>query len=143
MSFPRFSPRGDLIAFIDHPAPDDDRGSTAVADLSGKRKTLSKDWASVQGLASSPSGAEVWFTASVSGQSHSLYGVTLSARQRMIAQVPSDVRLEDVTRSGRMLLTRNQRRLGIRGLAPGETKERELSWLEWALLADLSQTGRP
>jgi Tol biopolymer transport system component len=141
VSFPRFSPRGDLIAFIDHPLPTDDRGSIAVIDLSGRKRTLSKEWETVEGLAWSPSGGEVWFTAAT-GPGRSLYGMTLSGRQRVIARMAADLRLQDVTRSGRVLLTRDDQRLGIKCLAPGETKERELSWLEWSLLDDLSRDGK-
>ncbi|MFY9550351.1 MAG: protein kinase, partial [Thermoanaerobaculia bacterium] len=141
VSFPRLSPRGDLIAFVDHPLPYDDRGSIAVVDLHGKKTALSKVFGSVHGLAWSPSGGEVWFTASPAG-TRSLWGVTLSGRQRAIARVPGDVLLQDVTRSGRVLLTRGDPRQAIRWLAPGETRERELSWFGASFLADLSPDGK-
>jgi serine/threonine protein kinase len=48
---PRVSPKGDLIAFIDHPVQGDDRGTIAVVDLSGHKKNLSEEWYTVQGLA--------------------------------------------------------------------------------------------
>ncbi len=38
---PRFSPSGDSIAFLDHPVTPDDRGSVAIVDLNGNKKTLS------------------------------------------------------------------------------------------------------
>ncbi len=56
VSCPRLSPKGDLIAFMDHPVFGDDRGSVAIIDLSGKKTTLSDGWESVHGLAWSPSG---------------------------------------------------------------------------------------
>ena len=142
VSFPRFSPRGDLIAFIDHPLPVDDRGSIAVIDLSGKKRTLSKEWGSAQGLAWSPSGGEVWFTAATGSEGRSLYGVSLSGRLRAIARMAGDLRLEDVTHSGRVLLTREDRRVGIKSLRAGESNERELSWLEFSVLTDLSPDGK-
>jgi Tol biopolymer transport system component len=142
VSFPRFSPRGDLIAFIDHPFPLDDRGSVAVTDLYGNKRTLSKEWGSVEGLAWSPSGAEVWFTAAVTGSDHALYGATLSGRQRLIARVAGALRLQDISRTGRVLLTRDDGRFGIMCLAPGEARERKLSWLGWSRLADLSRDGK-
>ncbi len=37
---PRVSPKGDLIAFIDHPVQGDDSGSLAVVDMAGKVKNL-------------------------------------------------------------------------------------------------------
>ena len=47
---PRFSPQGDKIAFLDHPVQGDDRGSVAIVDLNGKKKsspasgTPCRDW---------------------------------------------------------------------------------------------------
>ena len=55
---PRFSPGGDSIAFLDHPAVPDDRGSVVVVDLNGNKKTLSGFWESLRGLAWSPLGTK-------------------------------------------------------------------------------------
>src|SRR5262249_1494977 len=63
ISHPRVSPKGDSIAFMDHPVPSDDGGSLAVIDLAGKKKTLSPIYATAQGLAWTPEGGEIWFTA--------------------------------------------------------------------------------
>jgi hypothetical protein len=60
---PRFSPSGDLIAFLDHPIFGDDRGSVATVDRSGKVTRLTDVWKSIQGLAWAPRGNEIWFTA--------------------------------------------------------------------------------
>jgi hypothetical protein len=50
--------------------------------------------------------------------------------------------LQDIFRDGRVLLTRDTERLSILSLAPGETKERDLAWLEWSLPTDLSADGK-
>jgi len=142
VSFPRLSPAGDLIAFVDHPLADDDRGSIAVVDLQGQKRTLSREFESVHGLAWSPSGDEIWFTAAPTGTSRALWGVTLEGRQRVIARVPGEIRLQDVTRSGRLLLTRGELRVAIRWLAPGEIREREVSWFGLTVLADISADGK-
>ena len=54
ISYPRVSPKGDFVAFIDHANQGDDGGSVAVVDLSGKKKNLTRDWYGTQGLAWSP-----------------------------------------------------------------------------------------
>ncbi len=142
VSFPRFSPKGDRIAFFDHPLVADDRGSVAVVDLSGKKRTLTTNWPSVQGLAWSPGGEEIWFTASPSGPMRALYGVTLSGRLRQIARVPGAIRLHDVTKDGRVLVTRESIENGVFALAPGATRERDLSWLEYSSARDISADGK-
>jgi serine/threonine protein kinase/Tol biopolymer transport system component len=142
ISYPRVSPKGDRIAFLDHPLVADDQGSVAVIDLHGTKTTLSPGWRSIQGLAWSASGEEVWFTSSHSGgASRSLYAVTLSGRQREVASAPGGVILRDVSRNGRVLLTEDSVRVVTAALAPGETRERDLSWLDYSVLADLSDDG--
>src|SRR5262249_17660023 len=51
MTHSRFSPKGDLIAFLDHPILADPGGSVCVVDLAGKKKTLSPGWSFIWGLA--------------------------------------------------------------------------------------------
>ena len=78
VTYARLSPKGDRIAFLDHEFPADDAGTVAVIDLSGKKTTLTTRWASEHGLAWSPSGEEIWFTATEAGANRSLYAVTLA-----------------------------------------------------------------
>ena len=139
---PRFAPRGDLIAFLDHPVYPDDRGSVAVVDLKGNKRTISSFWESERGLAWSPSGDEVWFAATRSGVGRALYGITLSGQQRRLLSVAGGVSLDDVSRDGRVLLTQDNSRLGVRFIGPGLSEPRELSWLNWSMAAGLSPDGK-
>ncbi|HLN57366.1 MAG TPA: protein kinase, partial [Thermoanaerobaculia bacterium] len=142
ISYPRVSPKGDMVAFLDHPLFGDDRGNVAVIDSSGKKRVLSTGWESAQGVAWSPSGEEVWFTAARAGNSRALYAVTLSGRQRPVAITPSGMLLQDISRDGRLLFVESNARLGFLGLLPGQTKERDLSGLEWSYLPILSADGK-
>jgi Tol biopolymer transport system component len=144
---PRFSPRGDLIAFVDHQIPFDDAGSVAVIDPAGNKRTLAADFGSVDGVAWSPSGAEVWFTAagnnSGTGSTRkALFAVSLAGRQRRLADVPGSLKLLDVDRNGRALVAHQDIRMQINALPPGETKERDLSWFDFSTLGDLSNDGK-
>jgi len=138
----RVSPKGDLVAFLDHPQHRDDGGSVATVDLASKKTVLSSGWDSIQGLAWSPAGDEIWFTATRTGGDRSLYAVDLSGKVRILARVPGELTLLDVGKEGNVLLTRGIDRAGIVGLAPGETKERDLSWLDWSTPGDLSADGK-
>jgi eukaryotic-like serine/threonine-protein kinase len=141
ISHPRVSPKGDRIAFLDHPTYDDDRGVVSVVDLAGNKRVLSTGWESEEGLAWSPGGTEVWFSATRAGLQRSIYAVDLSGRQRLVFRALGGVSLEDIAPDGRILLTRDEQRAGMMGLAPGATKERDLSWLDWSLPVDLSPDG--
>ena len=138
----RISPKGDSIAFIDHPQLGDDGGAVAVVDLAGKKTTLCTGWDSIQGIAWSPAGDEIWFTATRTGGDRSLYAVNLSGSVRLLERVPGEFTLLDVDHEGNVLLTRGNDRAGMIGLAPGELKERDLSWLDWSTPGDLSTDGR-
>ena len=141
LSHPRVSPKGDTVAFIDHPVRRDDAGSIALVDLAGKKRTLSTGWVTVWGLSWSPTGNEVWFTSTRIGYGRYLSAVDLSGKERLLAREPGTLTLQDVGRDGRVLVTRDVPRVGIVGLAPGEAKERDLSWLDWSAPRDLSADG--
>ena len=142
ITHPRVSPGGDAVAFLDHPSQGVDGGSVAVVDGAGRKRTLSDGWHSVLGLAWAPGGREVWFTATRSGGNRSLWAVSTDGRERLLAKTPGILTLDDVSSDGRVLLNHDLVRLGILGLAPGETKERDLSWLDWSLVRDLSADGK-
>ena len=50
--------------------------------------------------------------------------------------------LWDIAPDGRVLLTRDEERRAIVGMAPGASTERDLSWLDQSGVADISPDGR-
>jgi Tol biopolymer transport system component/predicted Ser/Thr protein kinase len=142
ISYPRVSPKGDRIAFMDHPNQGDDGGSIAVVDVSGKKTELTREWYGTQGLAWAPDGNEVWFTASELGLFHYITAVTLSGKQRLVTRVPGSLVIFDIWRDGRVLLARADRRREVMSMSDGAEKERDLSWLDYSYPADLSADGK-
>ena len=142
ISHPRVSPSGDQIVFLDHPIQGDDSGAVMVIDLKGTKRTLSGDWLSLQGLAWSPKGDEVWFTATKIGIDRALYAVTLSGRERLVARMPGTLTLLDVWHDGSVLLTRASWRRELMGRTGNEARDRELSWLDYTYAADISADGK-
>jgi eukaryotic-like serine/threonine-protein kinase len=142
ISHMRISPQGDAIAFMDHPLPADDRGTVALVDLKGNKRTLTPEWSGEQGLAWSPDGSEIWFTAtSRSDWERNLYAVSRSGKQRLVLQPPVALYLEDIDSDGRVLLRHEERRFEVAvGQVGGET--RLLSWLEIMLAASVSRDGK-
>jgi hypothetical protein len=141
LSHPRISPAGGAIAFLEHPTIPDDRGSVRLVDPKGAVQTLSAGWASELGLAWAPRSDEVWFTATGDVGSRALYAVSPARRQRLIARVPGDLTLQDVSRQGRVLLTRDSLRIGIIEASVSPPRDRDLSWLDRSLVTDISADG--
>src|SRR5450432_272986 len=139
---PRVSPKGDLIAFIDHPVQGDDSGSLAVIDMQGNKKTLSGEWFTIQGVAWSPDGKEIWFTASKSGVDRTLYATTLDGKERMVLRLPGAVMIFDIFKDGRVLLMRASWRRELVGMTADDAKQHDLSWLDYTYPADISADGK-
>ncbi len=141
VSHVRFSPSGEFLAIADHVQNGDD-GRVVILDRQGNRKASSSYYSSVQGVAWAPSGKEVWFSAVPGGAARSIYALDFSGKERLIYRSPGGLTIHDISRNGVVLLTADKTRLGMYALAPGETRERSLSWFDWSLLTDLSADGK-
>jgi Tol biopolymer transport system component len=137
----RFSPRGDLLAFLDH-VPNGDDGRVVVVDRKGNTKTTSPFFSSVQGVAWAKGGKEVWFTASPGGAARALYAMDLSGKERIVLRVPGTLTLQDISREGRVLLCLDNAKFGMIALPPGEKTEKDLSWFDWSVASDISADGK-
>jgi len=146
LSHVRVSPDGGSVAFLDHPVRGDDGGSVKLVDGKGASRTLSDGWASAQGLAWAPSGREVWFTATRSGVNRALYAVDLSGRVRQVASFPGTLTLFDISRSGLVLISRDEMRMAMNGAMTGamngDTTEKDLSWFDFTHATGISEDGR-
>ena len=141
VSHVRFSPGGDWLAIADH-VPGGDDGRVVIIDPHGKRKASSSFYSSVEGLAWTPDGKEVWFSAVPAGSARSIYSLDLSGKERLIYRSPGGLTIHDISRTGLVLLTTDKSRISLSALPPGETRERSLSWFDWSLLSDMSADGK-
>jgi Tol biopolymer transport system component/predicted Ser/Thr protein kinase len=142
ISLPRLSPRGDRVAFVDHPQRGDNIGSLCVVDVPGGRTSVSSGkttWSvrGTSGLAWSPDGREVW-----ASWSETLYAASGPGVERVLTTIPGEAWLLDVSPAGRALLAHVNLWRELVGLAPGETKERNLSWFDWSIPSDISSDGQ-
>jgi eukaryotic-like serine/threonine-protein kinase len=140
----RVSPRGDWVAFIESPPGSQHAGGSVVAvDRSRAKRTLSRDWGDVYGLAWRPDGGEIWFTAARRGEAvKALRAVTLGGKERLVARLLGQIDLEDVARDGRVLLTHPNFQFVMTALPPGASSESDLTWLGLSAVAALSDDGR-
>ncbi len=142
ISTPKISADGKSIAFIDHEnVIGDDRGTVAVVGPDGKEKKLSGGWNSTEGIVWSPSGSEIWFSASDAGAANNLYAVTLDGKRRTLVNIPGGMWVEDI-RNGRLLTIAQRQRLNARAMPPGGKAEVEMGWLGWSLVRDISRDGK-
>jgi DNA-binding winged helix-turn-helix (wHTH) protein/Tol biopolymer transport system component len=137
----RISPKGGQVAFLDHTTHDDDRGKVSIVDLAGNKTVLSAGWECEEGLAWSRDGSEVWFSATQAGLQRRIYAVDLAGHQRLVFRAPGGVTLQDISPDGRLLLTRDEQRAGMIGMATGATQAKDLSWFDWSLPVDMSHDG--
>jgi len=143
LSDPRVAPDQQHIAFFEHPQGGDNRGNVCVVDLTGQKRVLSTGWNALWGhLAWSASGKEVWFSGTNTGGNHSIYAVNLSGDLRPVLRVPGSLELFDIAGDGRVLLAQHDSRRVLMGLTPGNSQERDLSWLDWSSPRDLTPDGR-
>jgi len=136
----RLSPGGDRIAFLVARADTD--VSVETVDRTGKHSVLSRGWKRSYGLAWSADGSEIWFSANERGWKTPLYAVTLAGRQRLVMRLPTWINLQDVSRDGRALVSLLTMHSTIRALAPGVSRERDLSWHDGSFVKGLTPDGK-
>ena len=142
LRFLRISPRGNAVAFGVTVGVDGDAGWALAIDRSGKLLTRSPTYVSLEGLAWSPSGEEVWVGGTVrEAWADAIHAIGLNGKDRIVLRLPGMLRLHDVSRDGRVLLTKESWRSGLQFRAEKDAKERDFSWLDYAQLRDLSADG--
>ena len=134
--FLRVSPDGKLVAFFEM----DEIGdySAFVIGPNQPKLALSKGWRVIGGLAWSPSGNEIWFSANQTGSDPALRAVTLAGKQRVVFQLAGFIVLQDIARDGRVLLNDVNTHLGIFFLPADGSPSRDLAWLDSSFADELS-----
>jgi DNA-binding winged helix-turn-helix (wHTH) protein len=137
----RLSPDGERLALAEHPIVGDDRGQVAIVDRTGERLAESGPWNSLDGLAWSPDGTEVWFTAARVGAKSELHALALDGAVRRIHAAMGRLVIHDIAPDGRVLLERTGLTAETFFRREGEAVERELSWLDVSAAEGLSADG--
>ena len=139
ISSARVSPKGDVVAFVDRDT--NDTGTVTTVDRRGKRTAVSGGWTRIQGLVWSPQGDEIIFAAGHSANDAAIHAVSLSGRERILLSNALGLWLHDGTSDGHLLVERAGSHSGMRCLARGEARERELAWLDGSAVEDISENG--
>jgi Tol biopolymer transport system component len=139
----RVSKDGARVAFANHPFFADDNGDVAVVDRAGKLTTLVGGLQGLRGIAWSPRGDEVWFTAnSTPHAGDTLRAVTLDGRQRVLLTVPTESKLLDVASDGRLLFAGESDIRRIELFAKGAAQPRDLALFTQSMGSMIAPDGR-
>jgi hypothetical protein len=134
---PRVSPRGDAVAVFRGGlnAPQE----AVVVDRHGKVSALAPlaDQGGGTGLAWAPGGDEVW-----ASTNNALFAGRPGAPWRLVYQGVYEMRLEDISRTGSVLVNAQDSRRDLVFVPPEGERQRPLSWSDRAELAALSDDGR-
>jgi eukaryotic-like serine/threonine-protein kinase len=143
LDYVRVSPSGKEVAFAEHPVYGDDRGWVGFVDEAGNHKQLTQEFGTIQGLAWSRAGKEIWFTAADATTDRELYGVSLAGKQRTVLAAPQSIRLLDIATDGRVLLSVERQEPEIIAIDSVTGKElRHLEWFDASLLGDILPDGK-
>ena len=138
----RVSPSGEWLAFLTNSATPE-RVLEVVRRDGAERRILARGFGRGFGLVWSPDGQEVWYTGSDTGSIHlSLFGVDVRGRRRLVLALPALANILDVAKDGRALISIGDLRGDVLAWAPGDVRERLLSWLEFPRSLALSPDGR-
>jgi len=138
----RVSHGGDKIAFMEHPARFDDRGTVKVIDLEGRARELAGGYWGMEGLAWSPSDDALYFSATIGGSEFSVYRADIAGGARLARQSAGLLTIHDIAPDGAWIVTRDDTPTEIWLRRPGDDTETNLSWLDAALEPKLSADGK-
>ena len=130
----RISPDGVRLALFEG-------ASVITIDRQRNRRVLTDGWFYPSTVAWSPDGTEVWFSASENVPTLAtagIFAVTLDGKVRSVVQAPGGITLLDIARDYRVLAKTNPSRKGLRFHSAADDTEKDLTWFDWGLVADVS-----
>jgi Tol biopolymer transport system component/predicted Ser/Thr protein kinase len=140
----RISPDGQRVAYTSYTMGT--RIGLFVVDRAGKVQDLGAISGQTSELETAPlcwtpDGREIWFRSYDTSDLNTIHAVALNGARRVVARFPGRVTLFEIAADGRLLLSTENGRKGIRGLAPEEEMDRDLSCLDSSRLRGISADG--
>jgi eukaryotic-like serine/threonine-protein kinase len=136
----KVSPDGARVAFWE--SGDVGDYSLTVVSKDHKRQVLSSGWNGLGGIAWSPNGEELWSSGQRAGADPGLFAMDLSGRYRVVAQAAGYFYVEDRARTGQLLVSAVNTRMGILFQAGDGSPAHDLAWMDASVLMDLSDDAK-
>jgi WD40 repeat protein len=111
-------------------------------DRRGSRRVLFSEPSGNIWPAEFPGRREIWLTTIDGNGNSTLIAVPFSGRQRKIADLTGSLQLFDISKDGQMLLQGIDERTELVYRGPGDTADRDMSWLGRSIAEDISADGR-
>jgi len=135
----RLSPDGNRIGFLEQYG-----GQNDIAIIDKKQPVaIARGWSrGATGLAWNPNGQEIWISGTDTAAPPSLYAVSMKGDVRLVERLTGSAKLFDIAQNGSVLLSNGMWRAALEYQPPDDPTERDVSWLDWSVLADLSADGK-
>ncbi len=139
----KVSPRGDQVAFFEHPRLDKDSGRLMTVNATGRLRILTEMYGSANGIAWSSDGSQIWFTAGSYSNERDVNVVNSGGGTPILAeQFPESVIVRDAAPDGRLLVLAQQRRISIYSRRLNSSEEQDLSLFDGSRARCLSRDGK-
>ena len=140
----RVSPDGKRLAMLE---PSQGEWELAIIDEGKKPVTIARGWArGATGIAWSRDGKEVWVSGTNTASPPALYAVDVNqGTMRLVTRLTGGLRIFDLSTKGETLISNGTWRAALMWSSGGQAilpVERDVSWLDWSIVADLSPDGR-
>src|SRR4029453_6017382 len=139
LSHVRISPDGKTVAFYEHPERGENAGQLVLVDAATKKRTEGPRTSGSSGLIWSRAGEVLGMGGPAFASTHRF---SRSGRTRLHRGLGVGFFPEDMAPNGTLLARRFNWRREIVGLAPGEDRERNLTWLDWSFPDAVSSDGK-
>ncbi|MGH9485767.1 MAG: hypothetical protein ACRD1F_11990, partial [Terriglobales bacterium] len=143
-SAPRFSPDGHWIGFLDHPRTNSDNGAVEIIPAAGGQPhVLASGFQSLHGLAWLADTKQIEVTASrTAGFPDAVFRISTAGTARVVARVPGQITLQDLTAQGKALLVKVEDRSELIMGASGSAKQSNLSWQGANFIGAITPDGK-
>jgi eukaryotic-like serine/threonine-protein kinase len=138
----RVSPDGKNVAIFRHPpASEDDRGVVVLLDQQGNQKVISAEWEALEGMAWTPDGKEVWYSAAQSGDQYCVRASTPSGKERTVFCGTDGTRIHDIAASGKTLVSTQRQNVTMAAVEHGSNIQHDLASLGMSIDPRVTPNG--